>query len=205
AAHGAPTGADCKPCHTSAASTFASWGGETFVHAETDTNCSNCHNGTTATGMTTPPHIPVTGVQCSNCHTNTAASFTTYTMNHASVGASRCEDRKSVEKGKYTGQGATGALGQTTRPGHVRTNGADSKACHASGSRSSASGGGGTFASAGTAANCSTYHNGTTATGMTTPPHIPVTGVQCSNCHSNTAASFTTYTMNHASVGASRC
>ena len=30
---------------------------------------------------------------------------------------------------------------------------------------------------------------------MTTPPHIPVGTVQCSNCHTNTAASFVTYTM----------
>ena len=44
-----------------------------------------CHNGTTATGMTTPPHIPYRRVQCSNCHTNTATSFTTYTMNHSAV------------------------------------------------------------------------------------------------------------------------
>src|SRR5215831_2019091 len=90
--HVATNGADCKTCHTSAASTFASWAGGTFVHAATDTNCSNCHNGTTATGMKTPPHIPVTGVQCSNCHTNTAPSFVTYTMGvpgHTAVSASR--------------------------------------------------------------------------------------------------------------------
>ena len=78
--HVATNGSDCVTCHASAASAFTSWSGGNFTHAATDTNCSNCHNGTTATGMTTPPHIPVTGVQCSNCHTNTAASFTTYTM-----------------------------------------------------------------------------------------------------------------------------
>ena len=40
---------------------------------------------------------------------------------------------------------------------------------------------------------------------MTTPPHIPVTAIQCSNCHTNTAASFTTYTMSHTAVTSSRC
>ena len=40
---------------------------------------------------------------------------------------------------------------------------------------------------------------------MTTPPHIPSGAVQCSNCHTNTAASFTTYTMNHSAVSAVRC
>ena len=43
---------------------------------------------------------------------------------------------------------------------------------------------------------------------LTTPPHIPVTAtLQCSNCHVNTATSFTTYTMGAwpPSVNASRC
>ena len=43
---------------------------------------------------------------------------------------------------------------------------------------------------------------------MKTPPHVPVTGIQCSNCHTNTAANFTTYTMGvpgHTAVSASRC
>ena len=37
---------------------------------------------------------------------------------------------------------------------------------------------------------------------MTTPPHIPTAAIQCSNCHTNTAASFTTYTMSHTAVSA---
>src|SRR5215470_5135131 len=200
--HVATNGADCKTCHTSAASTFASWAGGTFVHAATDTNCSNCHNGTTATGLKTPPHIPVTGVQCSNCHTNTAASFTTYTMNHASVSTSRCD---ACHNGSYTAEGTKGAQGTASLPGHVATGGKDCVTCHASAATAFTSWAGGTFAHAATDTNCSSCHNGTTATGMVTPPHIPVTGVQCSNCHTNTAASFTTYTMNHASVSASRC
>ena len=68
---------------------FTSWAGGKFTHAATDTNCSSCHNGTTATGMTTPPHIRRPAIQCSNCHTNTAASFTTYTMSHTAVTSSR--------------------------------------------------------------------------------------------------------------------
>ena len=84
-----------------------------------DTNCSSCHNGTTATGKTTPPHIPVTGVQCSNCHTNTATSFTTYTMNHSAVSASRCD---ACHNGSYTARGHQGRAGDrvvspaTSRP-----------------------------------------------------------------------------------------
>ena len=94
----------------------------TFAHAATDTNCSSCHNGTTATGMTTPPHIPTGTLQCSNCHANTAASFTTYTMSHAAVSGSRCD---SCHNGSYTSQGTTGAQGTASFSGHVPTNGQD--------------------------------------------------------------------------------
>jgi hypothetical protein len=201
--HVATGGLDCVSCHASAAASFSSWAGASFVHSATDTNCSSCHNGTTATGMTTPPHVPVTGIQCSNCHTNTATSFATYTMNHGAVQAARCD---SCHSGSYTAQGTKGAYGTASYPGHVATNGADCATCHTK----AVSGGyvsfaGGTFVHSATDTNCSTCHNGTTATGNTTPPHIPVTGIQCSNCHTNTAASFVTYTMSHAAVTASRC
>ncbi len=200
--HIATNGADCVTCHASAAASFTSWAGGAFTHSASDTNCSSCHNGTAATGLTTPPHIPVSGVQCSNCHNNTAASFTTYTMNHSAVSASRCN---SCHNGSYTGQGTKGAQGTASFPGHIATNGADCVTCHASAASSFTSWTGGKFTHAATDTNCSSCHNGTTATGLTTPPHIPVTGVQCSNCHNNTAASFTTYTMSHSAVSASRC
>ena len=90
--HVATNGSDCASCHAKAVSGgYASWSGGTFAHKTTDTNCSSCHNGKTAKGMTTPPHLPTGTLQCSNCHTNTASSFTTYTMNHASVSTSRCD------------------------------------------------------------------------------------------------------------------
>jgi hypothetical protein len=202
AGHVATSGRDCITCHASAASSFTSWAGATFAHAATDTNCSSCHNGTIATGMTTPPHIPAATVQCSNCHNNTAASFTTYTMNHTAVSASRCD---SCHNGSYTSEGTKGALGTASFAGHVATSSRDCITCHASAASGFTSWSGATFTHAATDTNCSSCHNGTTATGMTTPPHIPATGVQCSNCHTNTAPSFTTYTMNHSAVSASRC
>ena len=78
--------------------------------------------------MTTPPHVPVSGVQCSNCHTNTAASFVTYTMTHSAVSASRCD---SCHNGSYTGEGTKGAQGTASFPGHVATGGRDCITCHA--------------------------------------------------------------------------
>ncbi|WP_315747738.1 MULTISPECIES: hypothetical protein, partial [unclassified Bradyrhizobium] len=194
-----PTALPCESCHTNT----SSFAGATFQHRATDTNCATCHNGKTAMGMTTPPHIPVTGVQCSNCHTNTAASFATYTMNHASVSTARCD---SCHNGSYTGQGTKGAMGTASYPNHVPTGGQDCITCHAkAASGGFTSWGGAGYKHAATDTNCATCHNGKTALGMTTPPHIPVTGVQCSNCHTNTAASFATYTMNHASVSTARC
>ena len=201
-----PTGRDCATCHAKAASGgYVSWAGAAYSHAAGDTNCSNCHNGTTAAGLKTPPHMPVTGVQCSNCHVNTAASFEAgyKGMNHTAVASARCD---SCHNGSYTGEGTKGALGSASYSGHVATNGRDCATCHAK----AASGGyvswaGAAYSHAAGDTNCSNCHNGTTATGLKTPPHVPVTGVQCSNCHSNTATSFATYTMNHAAVAAARC
>ncbi|MGJ5201419.1 hypothetical protein ACQR1E_31755, partial [Bradyrhizobium sp. HKCCYLRH1030] len=202
--HVATGGADCVSCHSKAASGgFTSWGGAAFKHAATDTNCATCHNGKTAMGMTTPPHIPTGTLQCSNCHSNTAASFTTYTMNHAAVATARCD---SCHNGSYTGQGTKGAMGTASYPNHVATGGADCVSCHAkAASGGFTSWGGAAFKHAATDTNCATCHNGKTAQGMTTPPHIPTGTLQCSNCHSNTAASFATYTMNHAAVATARC
>ena len=126
-----PTGRDCATCHTKAASGgYVSWAGAAYSHAAGDTNCSNCHNGTTATGLKTPPHVPVTGVQCSNCHVNTATSFEAgyKAMNHTAVAAARCD---SCHNGSYTGEGTKGALGSASYSGHVATSGRDCATCHA--------------------------------------------------------------------------
>ena len=200
--HVATSGPDCATCHAGAAASFVSWAGGVYTHQPSDTNCSNCHNGTIATGNTTPPHIPATGVQCSNCHTNTAASFITYTMSHAAVSAARCD---SCHNGSYTTEGTKGAQGKASYPGHVATSGPDCGTCHAGAAASFITWAGGVYTHQPSDTNCSNCHNGTTATGNTTPPHIPATGVQCSNCHTNTAASFVTYTMSHAAVSAARC
>ena len=128
---------DCSTCHAGAASAFASWAGGAFTHAATDTNCSNCHNGTTATGMKTPPHIPVTGVQCSNCHTNTAANFTTYTMSHSAVSAAAATPATTA---RLPARARKGAQGTAAFSGHVATNGQDCATCHAGAAASFAAG-----------------------------------------------------------------
>src|SRR5262249_36584010 len=82
------------------------------------TNCSSCHNNSTATGMKTPPHIPTGALQCSNCHQNTTPSFRAASNNTTDNSASRSEDRNNVS---YDNRGAKGAHG--TEPRHVATSG----------------------------------------------------------------------------------
>ncbi|MBI5261883.1 MAG: hypothetical protein HY852_08730, partial [Bradyrhizobium sp.] len=200
--HIATGGRDCVTCHASAAASYTSWAGGGYVHQATDTNCSTCHNGTTALGLTTPPHIPTGTIQCSNCHTNTAASFVTYTMNHTAVSAVRCD---ACHNGSYTAEGTKGAMGTASYANHVTTGGRDCVTCHATAATSFASWSGGTYVHLGTDTNCTACHNRTTALGLTTPPHIPTGTIQCSNCHTSSALSFVTYTMNHAAVSSSRC
>ena len=242
------TAAECSSCHTST----TSWAGAAFAHSPSDTNCAGCHNGATATGMKTPPHIPTGAIQCGSCHANTAASFATYSMNHAAVAGVPCG---ACHNGAYAGQGTSGAQGLTTPPhiptakiecaschsntaswtgytmSHAAVSGVPCSSCHngayvsqgTSGAQSKGAGHVATtaecstchtgtttwasaaFAHAATDTNCSGCHNGTTATGMKTPPHIPSGAVQCSNCHTNTAASFATYTMSHAAVSGVPC
>src|SRR5262245_51809413 len=66
--------------------------------------------------MKAPAHIPIGTLQCVNCHTSSATSFTTYTMNHAAVKASRCD---ACHNGSFTSQDRKSAVEKTT--GHVAT------------------------------------------------------------------------------------
>ncbi|ARN83111.1 hypothetical protein B1812_20780 [Methylocystis bryophila] len=75
--HVATNGQDCAVCHKSAATSFTSWSGAGFVHTAANTNCVSCHNGTTATGLATPPHIPTGTIQCSGCHNNAPGTLLT--------------------------------------------------------------------------------------------------------------------------------
>ena len=188
-----PTNLPCETCHSST-TTFL---GALFLHQPTDTNCSNCHNNVVATGMATPPHVPIGAVQCSACHTNTSASFITYTMNHPAVFGARCD---SCHNGAYTAQGTSGAFGTAQFPNHVSTAGQDCIACHATAASNYISWAGGVYVHQPGDTNCSSCHNGAIALGLTTPPHVPIGTVQCSNCHTNTTPTFAAYNMK-SSVG----
>ncbi|WP_281926138.1 cytochrome c3 family protein [Methylocystis bryophila] len=201
AGHVATNGQDCSVCHKSAATSFTSWSGAGFVHTAANTNCVSCHNGTTATGLATPPHIPTGTIQCSGCHNNAPGtlltSFTTApgypqamgTAGHAVAASMRCD---SCHSGAYTNQGLTGAYGTASFPGHVATNGQDCAVCHKSAATSFTSWSGAGFVHTAANTNCVSCHNGTTATGLATPPHIPTGTIQCSGCHSNAPGTLLT-------------
>ena len=141
--HVATNGRDCVTCHASAATTFTSWAGGKFTHAATDTNCSSCHNGTTATGHED-------AAACSGDRNSVQQLPHQYggelhdlydgRDGHTAVSASRCD---SCHNGSFTGEGTKGAIGTASYPGHVATNGKDCVTCHASAASAFASWAGG--------------------------------------------------------------
>ena len=174
----------CESCHLT-----TMWREMRFIdHTQATAACATCHNGTIALGKSAN-HV-VTAAPCGNCHQSTVSFGGATVMNHAGITAA-CA---SCHNG-------TSALGKSAN--HVPTT-APCESCH----KSTTTWLGGTFLHAATDTSCSSCHNGSSVTGLATPPHIPVTGVQCSNCHTNTAASFVTYTMGvtgHNSVSSNRC
>ena len=104
--------------------------GGKYIHQASDTNCSTCHNGTIAIGMTTPPHIPSGAAQCSNCHTNTAASFVD--LHDAPYGGERESAATPAITARTRQRARNGAQGTASYPGHVATTGRDCVTCHAS-------------------------------------------------------------------------
>jgi Cytochrome c7 and related cytochrome c len=179
-----PTTQQCDTCHTTIAFKPAN-----FTHAVTDTNCSSCHNGTTATGKIAS-HIPTTA-QCSVCHLNKIA-FAPAVMSHTgTTGPISTGNCSTCHGGAYIAVNA-----QTKPPTHVLTT-AQCDSCH----NSTVSWATATFnhatASPPVTGRCSTCHNGTAALGKPTN-HIP-TAAQCDVCHTNTSyVSFTgTGQMNH--------
>ncbi len=190
--HIATTGyAQCASCHTTAA-----WKPTSFDHTGVTSaaNCTTCHNGTAATGRPTSgtkAHTvsPMTGNTCGSCHTSFAAWVPT-TMNH--TGATSC-----------TSCHATGGNGFTpAKANHIATTGyAQCSSCHTVTAWLPTS-----FAHSGVTSgqNCTTCHNGTSASGVPTSgakAHItaPMTNNTCGSCHTIGTA-WTPATMNHTGV-----
>ncbi|MFY9329768.1 MAG: cytochrome c3 family protein [Georgfuchsia sp.] len=183
-----PTAQQCDICHLST----TAWLPASYNHAAGDTNCSTCHNGTTAMGKSAL-HIPTTA-ECSACHNNHAV-FAPALMNHASttgpVAASNCT---SCHSGSYISVNA-----QTKTPTHVSTT-AQCDTCHNSTTTWATAMFNHATASPPVTAICSTCHNGTAALGKPSN-HVP-TASQCDTCHKNFVTFTGTGQMNHAGTSA---
>jgi hypothetical protein len=189
----------CDTCHTS-----TSTGGfltRTMIHtAVVATACATCHSGgytsENADGKGTT-HIPIIGTAttCNGCHTSQTV-WTQRTMDHGGL-AGQCS---TCHKGAYLSENAltysaTHAGGQA--PGQCDT-------CHKSTTDWTTAT---SFThDATTVGKCNTCHK-TGGAGL--PPgvtHIPITGIQCDNCHTvTTTGGFLTRSMNHTVVAATAC
>ena len=101
--------------------------GRPIPHAATDTNCATCHNGTTATGLKTPPHLPTDrrcsvelphqhGVELHHLHDE---------PRRGGGGALRHLPQWVLHRPRAPRARWLGLL-----PGHVATNGRDCATCH---------------------------------------------------------------------------
>ena len=200
---------ECNSCHTT-----VNWLGATFNHASNGItvgshNCSTCHNGSTATGMSSfAKHIPTTS-QCDYCHTSAQTSaFTSFAggvMQHTGVSGLTVTNNCST---CHNGTQATG------KPGTHTPTTAQCDSCHTPTNTQNFT----TFTGAGfnhaaatpaVAGRCNTCHNGTTATGISAyAKHITTASMgsaQCDQCHqASVSAGYNNFSggvMNHAAVG----
>lgn len=163
-----PTNEDCSVCHLTTGFIPGN-----FDHTGIVDNCASCHDGSFARGK--PNGHILTSDDCGLCHTPT--SFIPSTFDHSTVTAStRCDSCHGVT--------ATGKPGT-----HIPTN-LDCRSCHTTSTFLGAS-----WDHSGINGNCSSCHDGTTATGQPPVPDHFGTTQECNICHNtNSWAPANTYT-----------
>jgi hypothetical protein len=132
-----------------------------FSHVDLRRECSTCHNGLIATGLSRM-HIPSTG-SCSNCHTTIAWTPARFEHRGVVLACTSCHD--SVH-----------ATGKPAR--HVQTPLACAT-CHSTTAWTPV-----IFRHSGVSASCQSCHNGLGASGK--PTGHMVVALDCSVCHRNT-------------------
>ena len=132
-----------------------------FSHVDLRRECSTCHNGLIATGLSRM-HIPSTG-SCSNCHTTIAWTPARFEHRGVVLACTSCHD--SVH-----------ATGKPAR--HVQTPLACAT-CHSTTAWIPV-----IFRHSGVSASCQSCHNGLGASGK--PTGHMVVALDCSVCHRNT-------------------
>ncbi len=222
--HGLVSTISCLQCHNGA---FVSQGavGKSAAHIRSTDNCALCHrvaavplwndlvtplNHTQVLGSCSSchlaeklaSHIPVpAGSECNVCHTTSPLVWTPATVNHAALGALRCD----ACHGPFAGAGAVGK-----NAGHVPTAaGADCSTCHQIPPQTFATALLFNHASVATL-RCDACHNGNfvpagaVGKGAT---HVPFpAGTDCGVCHRVPPQGFTLATLfNHSQVATLSC
>ncbi len=177
------TALDCVNCHTGInTSNYATWLGASYGHSPAPTTCSNCHNGTIASGKSSN-HL-ATALDCISCHTGINTSNyqnwlgAVYTHSPAPATCQNC----------HNGTIATGKNSTT----HVVTS-ADCNICHIN-TASYSTWLGATYSHTPTPTACASCHNGVSQTGPSST-HMPTAGLgDCIACHTVAkSANFTTW------------
>jgi hypothetical protein len=179
--HTAAAGQSCSDCHTAGGS-FAL---ATVDHSgfTSNTVCSDCHDGTTATGK--PDGHLATTEECGACHNPQSDNWIGAGFDHSSlsiVGTNSTPTCTSCHDG-------TAAIGQSLTHVPLPTTEQDCLVCHGTDFTSFALP---TFdhTAAGITNNCVSCHDGRTHDAViviTTPAgHISTASVDCSTCHADT-------------------
>jgi len=185
-------GEDCGTCHTAGGSfslatvDHSGFGTVGAITLPTGTTCSDCHDGTIATGKPTG-HV-VTTDDCGVCHDPQSTNWKGAGFDHSGLTLGTSNGTPTSTPTCISCHDGTQATGQSAT--HVPTGGQDCLVCHGNGANYT-SFAVPTFdhAAAGITSNCSTCHDGKDHDGTTviTKPgdHIPTTS-DCSLCHADT-------------------
>ncbi len=221
---------ECNACHGT-----LDWSGAKFDHSGITGNCASCHDGTQAPGLPAS-HIPTNGAPCEDCHAPTQfTTFAGAVMDHtvvASIPCSSCHEAgksfigtppvttRPASPHPATGECSvchqTGTWTVAMPANHIPLPAADASncsLCHSDLTHYAVY----TMNHANITGNCAQCH----AAGLSfanmapptlkefpggSPPHIPINGAPCEDCHSPTQ--FTTFdgaTMDHAVVASLPC
>jgi hypothetical protein len=216
AAHIPTTVAVCETCHASTLTATGDFARGQMNHVGIGAGCAACHDNGRVFAVTSPALVtkPATGPPnhiattqpCEVCHSPAATAVGDFAsrvkMNHVGI----IGDCNSCHTGQTF---ATAVTPRTQSPGHVLTGNAPCSSCH---TNTTVPGGfavhSNTFdhvAAGVRPGSCTTCHNGTSATGQIAGHIVINAGAQCDACHSYTASSFATWTMDHSKVTSSAC
>ncbi|MEQ1685688.1 MAG: cytochrome c3 family protein [Burkholderiaceae bacterium] len=193
--HAAVTG-NCESCHKST----STWGGAKVDHSTftVATNCTTCHNGSTAGRSKPSNHIPHGTTSCMSCHNVSPAQWTPTKWNHTQVVVTaQCATCHTGGYPPADGRPANHIPYQAVPV----TAAANCDSCHKGSTTTWANGR--LHANYSLSTNCASCHTGAYLQAVGKPnnaTHATVTG-NCESCHRSTA-SWNTVTFAHSAANA---